>query len=416
MQIQEVGLDVMREPLARPFGFKGGRFTEKWLCKVELRSESGKVATGIGGLAVLWSDPRVFHAHTEVGGNIVMVAMLEKALAMARGQSFETPLELLEHLIEPVHEYGKTITGNADLRRTFTLNSLVALDNAAWILYARERGIATFDQLIPAEFRVALGHRHSEVAVIPAVSYGMSVDEVVGLARAGCFVFKMKLGAPGDHEEMLAADMRRLTEIHQAIGDFTTRYTDDGKLRYYLDANGRYPHPDVMKRLLDHARGIGMMEQVLVLEEPFDESCDFPVHDLGVRVAVDESLHTHVDVEEKARQGYGALALKPAGKTLSMTLRMAREAVRLGIPCLVADSGCVPVLVEWNKNVAARLAPFPGLKTGLLESNGPQHYAHWRELIQAHPASGKRWVESAHGVFELDDEFFESGGGIFDSE
>ena len=31
VSIQSVDLDVAREPLVRPFGFKGGFFREKWL-------------------------------------------------------------------------------------------------------------------------------------------------------------------------------------------------------------------------------------------------------------------------------------------------------------------------------------------------------------------------------------------------
>jgi len=413
--ISEVSLDVKREPLARPFGFKGGQFTEKWLATVRLRSFNGHEASGVGGFAILWSDPVVFHRHTEVGGNLIMAAMLEKALTLARGRQFETPLDLLDGIVEPVHEYGRAISGNPDLRRTFTLNSLVALDNAAWLLCARERGIASLDGLIPAEFRSALSYRNRLVAVTPAVTYGTPLEEVLALARSGCFVFKIKLGAPGSPEEMLASDAARIAALHRALEGFSTPHTVDGRLRYYLDANGRYPHPDLVRRLVEHARSIGMLEQILVLEEPFDEGLEFSVGDLGVRVAADESLHSHEDIERKVRLGYGALALKPAGKTLSVTLRMAREALRLGVPCLVADSGCPPVLVDWNRNVAARLAPFPGLKTGLLESNGPQHYARWQQLIREHPCYGKRWLESVNGLFELDDDYFRSGGGIFDT-
>jgi len=411
--ITDVNLDVSREPLTRPFGFKGAYFTEKWLCHVELQNESEKRGTGLGGLAVLWSDGAVFHAHTEVGGNVMMVAMLERALALARGMPFETPLDLLDSVVEPVYEYGQAITRNADLRKTFALNALVALDNAAWSLYAHELGTTDFDALIPDVYRPALSQRHTDVAIVPLISYGVSLEEVGELAESGCFVLKIKIGAAGEPDEMLAKDMERISEIHAVLRDVTTPHTEDGKVRYYLDANGRYPSPDLMKRLLDHARDAGMMEQIMILEEPFPETEPFSVGDLGVRVAADESLHDTSDVDEKAKLGYGALALKPAGKTLSMTLRMAAEARRRDIPCFVADSACVPALVEWNKNVAARLAPLPGLKTGLQESNGAQHYARWRELIDAHPCAGAGWIEAGGGVFSLDDDFYARSGGIF---
>jgi len=411
--IIEVGLDVTREPLTRPFGFKGAYFTEKWLCHVELRGASGKCGKSLGGLAVLWSDPAVFHAHTEVGGNVLMVAMLEHGLAVAKGQSFDTPLNLLDEVVGPVLDYGKAVTGSLELRKTFALNALVALDNAAWALFAHERGTTEFDELVPRPFRSALRHHHTTVATVPLISYAVPLEEVRKLAQQGCFVFKIKIGAPGEPEEMLEKDKQRIAEIHGALKDFTTPHTEDGKVRYYFDANGRYPNPDLMKRLLDHARKEGMTEQIMILEEPFPEQESFDVSDLGVRVAADESLHDTADVLDKVELGYGALALKPAGKTLSMTLRMAAEAERRGVPCFVADSACIPILVEWNKNVAARLKPFPGLKTGLQESNGAQHYKRWREMIDAHPCAGAEWVEPRDGVFHLDNDFYRTSGGIF---
>ena len=54
MQIANVNLDIIREPLLKPFGFKGGFFTEKWVCQVELTGEYGKKGNGQGWLAVLW--------------------------------------------------------------------------------------------------------------------------------------------------------------------------------------------------------------------------------------------------------------------------------------------------------------------------------------------------------------------------
>ena len=411
--IIETDLDIVREPLAHPFGFKGGCFTEKWLCRVRLQSQSGKCGTGIGGLSVLWSDRAVFLIHTEVGGNLIMAAMLEKALTLARSRTFETPLDLLDNLVAPIHEFGQIITGNQELRKTFTLNALVALDNAAWTLYAQESGTADFDALLPAPCREPLSHRHTELAKVPMIGYGESMEQILELARSGYFIFKIKLGAPGEPEEMLVKDMERITQIHKALGEMTTSHTDDGKVRYYLDANCRYPHPDLMKRLLDHARRIGMTEQILILEEPFLETAGFDVRELGVRVAVDESYHDTEDLVRKMGLGYSAVALKPAGKTLSMALRMAAEAHSRRVPCLVADSGCVPILVQWNKNIAARLMPFPGLRTNLLESNGPQHYAHWRRLMDEHPCAGAPWLESRNGVWHLDDDFYEKSGGIF---
>ncbi len=413
MRIAKVDLDIRREALLRPFGFKGGHFTEKWLCQVELEGETGRRAAGQGGLAVLWSDAEVFSAHTETGGNLLMAAMLEHALQRVEGQAFDTPIHMLEAILQPVLEYGKTITGRTDLRTTFALNSLVALDNAAWILYARERNLTSFGALVPEVHRTALRHRHQALAGAPLISYKTRIDDIRRMVGAGCFFLKIKIGHPGGPREMLAADMQRLSEIHEAVGGWETPHTPDGKLRYYLDANGRYPDRDLLRRFLDHARKIGAFEQIAILEEPFDETLRIHVGDLGVRVAGDESCHGEREVRERVEMGYGAIALKPAGKTLSMSLRMATAAHESGVPCFVADSACPPLLVEWNKNVAARLAPLPGMHTGLLESNGAHYYVRWRQMIEEHPCCHARWLQIHDGLFCLDEEYYAASGGIF---
>ena len=125
-----------REPLIRPFGFKGGFLTEIWQSVALLQSTSGVRTIGLGTQNVLWSDANVFSAQSESGGNVLMYALTERALHLAKGQSFETPIDLLDTLIDEVYAYGKQITRNPHLRKTFALNALVAVDNAAWLLYA----------------------------------------------------------------------------------------------------------------------------------------------------------------------------------------------------------------------------------------------------------------------------------------
>jgi hypothetical protein len=135
-----------------------------------------------------------------------------------------------------------------------------------------------------------------------------------------------------------------------------------------------------------------------------------------VRIAADESAHTAEDVSKRIRMGYGAIALKAEAKTLSMTLRMAKVAYEKNTPCFLADLTCSPIPVDWNKNVAARLTPFPGLKEmGLLESNGHQNYVRWKELVSFHPYPNGSWIESKNGVFNLDKDFYEKSGGILKS-
>ena len=113
--------------------------------------------------------------------------------------------------------------------------------------------------------------------------------------------------------------------------------------------------------------------------------------------------------------GYKAVALKAIAKTLSMTMKIARAAYEKNIPCFCADLTVNPVLVDWNKNVAARLASFPGIgDMGLVESNGHQNYRNWETMKSYLPRRNGKWVDVKNGVYELDGEFYSSGGGIFD--
>jgi L-alanine-DL-glutamate epimerase-like enolase superfamily enzyme len=212
---------------------------------------------------------------------------------------------------------------------------------------------------------------------------------------------------------MLEKDMARLTEIHRAIGDARTPYTASGRLPYYFDANGRYESKDTLLRLLDHAKTIGAFEQIALIEEPFPEELEIDISDIPARIAADESAHTDADAVKRIQMGYKAIALKAIAKTLSMTLKIAQAAHERGVPCFCADLTVNPVLVEWNKNVAARLAPFPGLGLGLLETNGHQNYRNWEVLRSYHPAPNASWAQTKRGVFELDADYYERSGGIF---
>jgi len=96
-----------------------------------------------------------------------------------------------------------------------------------------------------------------------------------------------------------------------------------------------------------------------------------------------------------------------------MTIKMASYASSRNIPCFVADSACVPLLRDWNMNVACRFPRFPELNVGILESNGAQQYKHWQKLIEAHPCYGKQWIEPSEGFFHLNSDFYDCSGGIF---
>src|SRR5699024_750591 len=388
LRITETNANFEREPLVRPFGFKGGYMNEIWQSTVLLETADGGYGWGLGCQNVLWCDPRVFATTSESGGNSLMFALTDRALKMARDVDFTTPVDLMEELFDELYAYAKEITGIPDLRKTFVLNAMVPVDNAAWMLYARVHGMKDFDSMIPSEYRQALSYRHDKVASIPISSYGMPMEEVRELIeKEGYFILKLKLGAPGSQQEMIEKDKERLEQIHNEIGGIEVEHTDNGRLPYYFDANGRYQSKETLQRLLDHARKIGAYDQILLVEEPFPEEYKANVGDLEVLVAADESAHTPENVKERIDMGYDAIALKPVAKTLSMTLEMAREAHAHSIPCFCADLTVNPVLAEWNKNVAARLPPLPGINVGLLETNGHQNYKNWNQMESYHPQS-----------------------------
>lgn len=405
MKITGYRFTIQREPLSRPFGFKGGAFTEKWIIVTSLTTDAGWTETGIGGLAVLWSDPGVFFSRSEIGGNLAMALIADEAARSLVGKDITSPFAAVSFLADTIAPFARKVTGRKELRKTFILNCLVSLDLTLWKLFAREQGTEDLWDLLPPEYRVALPERHLRLGRVPLVDYNMPVRQATALADEGCPLLKIKLGSPGNQEEMCSKDKDRITVLHKAL-------KDRGVL-YYLDANGRYEREDTLLDLLAHAERIGMLRRILLLEEPYPEDRDFHVSTLPVRVAADESVHGPEDVAVKAALGYGAFTLKPAGKTLSLSLEILREAARLGLPCFVADSAAVPLLVEWNKCVAARLSALPGLADGVLESNGKEYCAAWDRLVREHPVPEAPWILPNKGYYETGESFFRISGGVF---
>ncbi|MCG8310304.1 MAG: L-alanine-DL-glutamate epimerase [Cytophagales bacterium] len=414
--ISHVNSNFEREPLIRPFGFKGGYMTEIWQTVSLIASESGNRGLGLDTQNVLWSDASVFGSNSEAAGNALMYAITERAMQMVKGMKFTTPVDLQEAILEDVYAYAQRVTSNPDLRMTFALNALVGLDNAAWMLYAHENGYDNFDQLIPKAYRPALSDKHEKVASIPLMAYNIPIDEIKEAVDQGYFFMKIKIGQPGTQEEMLEKDKARLSAIHKAIGDKNTKHTKDGKLPYYFDANGRYEKKETLLRLLDHAKKIGAYEQLAVIEEPFPEHAEIDVHDIEIRLAADESAHTDKDALERIEMGYKAIALKAIAKTMSMTLKIAQVAHDHNVPCFCADLTVNPILVEWNKVVAARLSAFPGLGgMGLMETNGHQNYRNWETMSTYHPEPHATWAKTVDGVFNLNRDYYRKSGGILEA-
>ncbi|EON78147.1 hypothetical protein ADIS_1344 [Lunatimonas lonarensis] len=411
IQITHVDSNFERE-LLTPYRFKGSAISEAWQVMSFLKSASGLHKIGIGTQGTLWSDQRVFFSHSVNGGNALMYAMTERALQLLKGNSFTDPVTLLEDLFPEVYAYGKKITGREDLKKTFALNALVSVDNAAWMMYAAENGMRNFDEMIPEAYKPGLSHRHDKVASIPSFSVGANIEDVKAAADRGHFIMKLKTGSAGTQKEMLEKDIEFLTGVHKALGHLETPYTENGKIPYYFDANERYETKDTLERFLDHAKKIGAFDQIAVIEEPFGEDNETYVGDLGVRVAADESAHTVEDALARIEQGYTAIAVKAIAKTLSMTMKIAQAAYEKGVPCFCADLTVNPILVDWNKNVAARLAPFPEMNLGLQETNGHQYYKNWERMLSHHPMADGSWIKTVNGVYPTDNTFYEKSGGI----
>lgn len=417
MKILSTNSNFVREPMAAPFGFKGSYLTELWQTVAKL-STAEHTGIGVGVQSVLWSDSAVFSTASEAGGNAYMFAMTEYALKLAEGMDFTDPFALLDELYPQVYAYGKAVTGRKDLRKTFALNALVAVDNAAWQLYAKEQGKDDFLQLVPEAMRAPLMGKQEALCSIPLVTYGMDMAAVKKLIDDGHFFLKIKIGSDpdkdGDREKMLQWDKNRIREIHEAVKDMTTPYTESGHIPYYLDANGRYDSKERLSELLAYADKIGALERIAILEEPFPEEYLVDVSDLPVRLAADESAHSDEDAIQRIELGYKAIALKPIAKTMSMSLRILEEAHKRNIPCFCADLTVNPWMVDFNKNVAARIAPLPGMKIGVLESNGAQNYANWDQMTAQHPLYGNAdFISTRKGLFQLGEEFYRTSGGIF---
>lgn len=348
-----------------------------------------------------------------------MYALTAFALERLRGMELEAPPVMLNKLLPEVLDYGKRITG-LELRTSFALNALTGVDWALWKLYRKHLGNPDFEALT-APFTNHLAQRQDRLGGIPLISYNTSLDELDSLARQGYFLFKIKIGAdPGgenDPDAMLYWDIDRLREIHGVLAHLDTPWTRCGHPLYYLDANGRYDSLDRVRAFLDAADSMGALERIALLEEPFAEDNLQNVRSLPVRVAADESAHSAAEaVELIERYGYGAMALKPIAKTLSVSLEVLQAAGERNVPCFCADLTVNPDMVEQNRRFAAGLRPLPGIKIGVFESNGSQNYVNWNAMCRRSPAFGKAWTCLQNGGYSLTEEYYACDGNIWEDE
>lgn len=414
IRIVDYDSNFEREELRFPFGFKGGYLTELWQVVSQLRSENGNLGIGLATQSVLYGDAAVFEKNSEANGNALMYVLSNRALQLIEGKSFYNPIDLLEEIIPKLFEEARRLTNSTDLNINFVYNALISVDNALWMLYAKENHITTFHKLLPQEFRMAFAYQNDKVAVMFQISYDMPVSDIQQAVNEGYFIFKIKTGHPGSQKEMLKKDMERLKEVHTVLKDVKTPQTPTGKVYYTMDANGRYESKAKLEKYLDYSREIGAFDYILLYEEPFAESNQENVADLGLMIAADESIHTEEDAYRKIELGYGAFVLKGIAKTLSLTAKIAKIAHEHKIPCLCADLTVNPILIDWNKNIAASMAPFPVIEMGMMETNGDMNYLNWEEMKSRHPYSESSWTKVRNGVFELGEEFYNTAGGIFD--
>jgi len=116
---------------------------------------------------------------------------------------------------------------------------------------------------------------------------------------------------------------------------------------------------------------------------------------------------------KRIEMGYKAIALKPIAKTFSMSLKIAQLAHERGVPFFCADLTVNPLLVEWNKNVAARLAPFPGWARAARDQRPPE-LPRLGDDAQLPSRAAAPWAKTTRGVFELDGTTTPRSGGVFD--
>lgn len=403
MKISKAYCAYEYEKFMHSFGFKGSCLTGAWQVAVAVCSEE-ECGIGLGIQSPLWSDSDVFAKYGEEKSSRLMYEITKFAVYAIKGVEKETPKEITNEIFEDCYKFAKKIVG-MEITETFVLNALVPVDNALWMLWAREQGIKNFDSLYKGTGKA------DKLANIPLITYSTSIDEVVKMAQDGVCIFKIKLGADpdgdGNLDKMLEWDKARAKEIHNSLKDISTPYTESSKAVYYFDANGRYDTKERLCELLDFLDKENILPQTILFEEPFAPDNKIYVGDLPACFAADESAHSLKDVEERIKLGYKAITLKPIAKTLSVTIDMANTAQKFGVQCFCADLTVNPVMVEWNKNFASRLTPLKGMKIGVVESNGGQNYVNWKEMKTYLPIN----IENGDNetIYNLDEGFYNDG-------
>ena len=89
IQVTRFSYHFEREPLIKPFGFKGNMISNDWQVAVMLESDEGIKKIGLSTQSVLWSDPSVFVEHSEDDGNALMYSITQYALKLIKDTSYK---------------------------------------------------------------------------------------------------------------------------------------------------------------------------------------------------------------------------------------------------------------------------------------------------------------------------------------
>lgn len=413
MKIIKAVLGCEKEELLSAFGFKGSALTTLWQTAVKLETENN-YAIGLGVQSTLWSDAKVFAAFGEEESNSLMLKLTGYAVDSICGFEFETPFEVFDFIYLKVCEYAEKIINVEKLRKTFVLNSLVSVDMAVWQLWFKENNKSCFDDICVFD-----GKHQEALANVPLVTYGMDLDKIREMALSGTPLFKIKIGSDpdkdGNPDSMLEWDKKRIKDIHNVLKDIKTNYTENGKILYYLDANGRYDTKERLANFLDFCKDEGISDNIILLEEPFDEEKHIDLNGIPICFAADESIHSEEDVKKRFELGFKAVTLKPIAKTLTLTIRMYEIAKKYNMKCFCADLTVNPVMVSWNQCVASRLDTLDNMKIGIVESNGKQNYKNWDKMLSVHPCYGAEFTKCDSGIYILNEEFYEKDAGAFEA-
>lgn len=417
MKITKTNFGYNVEPLSQPFGFKGGYFNSLWQTTALIEAD-GAVGLGLGIQSVLWSDEGIFSKYGFDSGNELMLKGTESALKYLNNSSFSTPFEAINSILPNVYKDLKEFTNSNNLRETYALNSLVAVDSALWQVYGKINGTENILELLDDETKGNLSEKTDKIFSIPLLSYATTMEDIKKMLDDGYFFLKIKIGSDpdkdGDRTKMLKWDTARLEAIHSLAKNYKTPHTANGKVLYYLDANGRYDSIDRLYEFLEFADKIGALPHIALIEEPFSEDEEFDVSEFPVRIAADESAHSKISAVARMDMGYTSIALKPIAKTISKSLEIINEAQKRDIPCFCADLTVNPYMVEINKNIAARISRFPQVNIAIFESNGPQNYPDWNVKQSYHPMYNNcNFMTLKNGIYTLDENFYNTSGGMF---